>query len=117
MTGKFVRNSSGQVNFIESSFQKRASRWTPYRFCESQRDGNYKYHFRYGPLKKNTSEQSRIKYEDNAYTNSLAYTDIEIHCFCINSDHDFYSPALLESELLTAYLKNKGNLPPANNSL
>jgi hypothetical protein len=118
LTGKFKRNGNGDVVFNGGSFRFRANRWTPYRFCESERDTNWKYSFRYGPLSSNLNEQERIKYDDNAYANSILYKDLLIHCFIVNADHPEYSPVLLESMILTKYLKESdNNLPPANNSL
>lgn len=118
MTGKFSRNSNnGTVIFNEAIFQSRATRWTPYRFCEHERDNRMIYHFRYGPKERNTARQGQIKYDINAYKKSIPYKSLEIHCFHINSDHNSYSPILLESELLTKYLKTEESLPPANNSL
>ena len=39
MTGKFKRVSKDKVIFNSGTFDKRKGRWTPYRFCESVKDG------------------------------------------------------------------------------
>jgi hypothetical protein len=116
MTGKFS-NKNGKLRFNNASFNSRVQRWTPYRFCEDQRDEDTRFHFRYGPKESNTDKQKRIKFNSEAYQKSVPYFNIEIHCFHINSDHPDHSPLLLESLLLTRYLKTTGSLPPANNSL
>ena len=119
MTGKFSRPIDGILTFNGGSFRSRANRWTPYRFCENNLDNNTGmiYHFRYGPTEHNVNEQYIIRYLEDAYSHSIPYTNLEIHCFHIGSDHEYYSPVLLESELLTKFLKINGDLPPANNSL
>jgi len=117
MTGKFIRDDLSRIVFNSGSFDKRKGRWTPYRFCESPRDGNNQFTFRWGPLEKNNKKQREIMYERDAYKHSLAYSDIRIHCFVISRDHEVYTPELLEKEILTRYLKASGNLPLANNEL
>lgn len=117
MTGKFQKNISGQLIFNNSSFRSRLARWTPYRFCESDKDGNMKYHFRYNPKESKTLLQGQIKHNHDAYEFSIPYENLEIHCFHVNSDHEDYTPVFIESLLLTKYLKLNGDLPPANNSL
>ena len=117
MTGKFLKNSNGELKYNNASFKSRISRWTPYRFCENEKDNLMKFHFRFGPKETKTSLQGQIKYDFDAYQVSIHYKKIEIHCFHINSNNFEYTPVLLESLLLTKYLKITGNLPPANNSL
>lgn len=117
MTGKFQKNISGQLTFNNSSFKSRLGRWTPYRFCESDKDGIMKHHFRYNPKESKTSLQGQIKYMQDAYEFSIPYGNLEIHCFHVNSNHKDYTPVFIESLLLTKYLKITGDLPPANNSL
>ncbi|MBP9847894.1 MAG: hypothetical protein KBC58_00495 [Flavobacterium sp.] len=117
MTGKFQKNSNDLLIFNNSSFKSRTNRWTPYRFCETTKDNDMKFHFRFGPKESKTSLQGQIKHEKDAYKFAIPYTKIEIHCFNINDNHSEYSPILFESLLLTKYLKIKGELPPANNSL
>ena len=44
--------------------------------------------------------------------------ELKIHCFHVSDNHrEYYTPELLEKEILTKYLKSSGNLPPANNEL
>ena len=117
MTGKFSRDDQGRIVFNSGSFDKRKGRWTPYRFCESPRDGENQFTFRWGPIEKSVSKQREIMYEKRAYREALSYLDIRIHCFVISHDHDTYTPELLEKEILTRYLKASGDLPPANNEL
>lgn len=117
MTGKFIKKSDGSITFKNKSFDSRKNRYTPYRFCESKKDHNKRYHFKYEPKESNTNKQAKIKYSEDAYKFSIPYTEIEIHCFHINSEHPEYTPVLLESLLLTKYLKTYGRLPPANKSL
>lgn len=120
MTGKYSRNKENdKVSFNKALFKSRQGRSTPYRFCQSKKDkGNkYEFYFRYGPDISNVDKQSKIKYDLDAYKASIPYTELEIHCFHLNDDHEEYTPILLESILLTKYIKSKGTLPPANNSL
>lgn len=35
MTGKFLKNINGILNFNNAKFKSRVNRWTPYRFCEN----------------------------------------------------------------------------------
>lgn len=118
MTGKFKRDSKGGVVFNSQTFDKRDYRYTPYRFCESIKDGDNRFEFRYGPKGKNGVEQSKIKYQYNAYEKKICYSKLKIHCFHVSDNHrEYYTPELLEKEILTKYLKSSGNLPPANNEL
>ncbi len=117
MTGKFLKNSNGELIFNNASFKSRTKRWTPYRFCENTSDNEMKHYFRYGPKESKTSLQGQIRYNEDAYKFSIPYTKIEIHCFHINREHPEYTPVLFESLLLTKFLKSNGVLPPANNSL
>lgn len=117
MTGKYSRNKQGKVNFNNASFKSRVKRWTPYRFCENDKDREMKFYFRYTPKETITSKQAVIKFDTDAYQNSIPYSSLEIHCFHINEEHQIYTPTLFETLLLTKYLKTYGSLPPANNSL
>ena len=117
MTGKFQKKSNGELVFNKASFKSRVNRWTPYRFCEHEKDGNKLHYFRFGPKESKTSLQFQIKYDSDAYQTSIPYDKLEIHCFSIDENNPIYSPVLLESLLLTKYLKKTGQLPPANNSL
>jgi len=71
MTGKYKRVNEDEVVFNSSSFEKRNSRWTPYRFCESVKDGEHRFSFRFGPLESNVDKQSKIKYQDNTYNKTI----------------------------------------------
>lgn len=118
MTGKFKRVNAREVVFNSGNFNKRKDRWIPYRFCESVKDGENRFEFRYGPKESTVKKQSKIKYEVNAYNVSICYTKLKIHCFHISDSYrEDYTPELLEKEILTMYLKRSGNLPPANNEL
>jgi len=118
MTGKFKRVSEKKVIYNSATFDKRKERCTPYRFCESDKDGENRFWFRYSPIKNSVAEQSKIKYEVNAYNKKISYSELKIHCFHISDNpRDYYTPELLEKEILTKFLKCTGNLPPANNSL
>ena len=118
MTGKYKRVNEDEVVFNSGSFEKRNLRWTPYRFCESVKDGEHQFSCRFGPLESNLDKQSKIKYEENAYMKTIPYSELKIHCFHVSDNHrEYYTPELLEKEILTKYLKSSGNLPPANNEL
>lgn len=118
MTGKFKRTNDDEIIFNSGSFKTRNSRWTPYRFCESTKDGKYQFSFRYGPKESNGNQQLKIKYQDDAYTKTIPYHQLKVHCFHVSDNHrEYYTPELLEKEILTKYLKSSGNLPPANNEL
>jgi hypothetical protein len=118
MTGKYKRVNENKVSFNSGSFEKRNSRWIPYRFCESVKDGNHQFSFRFVPLESNVGKQSKIKYQDNAYSKTIPYSELKIHCFHVSDNYrECYTPELLEKEILTKYLKSSGNLPPANNEL
>ena len=117
MTGKFKRGKE-KVIFNSGTFDKRDYRYTPYRFCESVKDGDKRFQFRYGPKGKNGGEQSKIKYQYDAYEEKICYSKLKIHCFHVSDNHrEYYTPELLEKEILTKFLKSSGNLPPANNEL
>ena len=117
MTGKFKRGKE-KVIFNSGTFDKRDYRYTPYRFCESVKDGDKRFEFRYGPKGKNGGEQSKIKYQYDAYEEKICYSKLKIHCFHVSDNHrEYYTPELLEKEILTKFLKSSGNLPPANNEL
>jgi hypothetical protein len=116
MTGKFKRNDQGIIELNGGSFTGRMSRWTPYRFCQSKKDRNFRYTLRYGPKYKNVNIQGKHKYDEDAYSHAVPYNELVIHCFNIPSDHPKYTGSYIESTLLTSYLKDTGTLPPANNS-
>ena len=118
MTGKYKRVNEDKVVFNSGSFDKRKGRWTPYRFCESVKDGKNQFSFRFGPKESTVAKQSKIKLQDNAYNKTIPYSEIKVHCFHVSDNHrEYYTPELLEKEILTKYLKSSGNLPPANNEL
>ena len=118
MTGKYKRVNEDKVVFNSGSFDKRKGRWTPYRFCESVKDGKNQFSFRFGPKESTVAKQSKIKHQDNAYNKTIPYSEIKVHCFHVSDNHrEYYTPELLEKEILTKYLKSSGNLPPANNEL
>lgn len=118
MTGKYIRVNEEVVVFTSGTFDKRKVRWIPYRFCESVKDGKNQFSFRFGPLEKSVGKQLKIKYQENAYRKTISYSELKIHCFHVSDNHrEYYTPELLEKEILTKYLKSSGNLPPANNEL
>ena len=110
------RSKKNEIVFNSGTFDKRKSRWTPYRFCEDERDGENYFSFKYGPKYK-LKEQGRRKYEPDAYRETIEYSKLTIHCFLISANHNDYTPELLEKEMLTKYLKYTGTLPLANNEL
>jgi hypothetical protein len=116
-TGKFKRNKEGKVELNGGTFNQRVYRWTPYRFCKSNKDGKYKDTLRYGPKFPNVNIQGKHKYDEDAYSHAVPYNELVIHRFNIPSDHPKYTGSYIESTLLTSYLKDTGTLPPANNSL
>jgi hypothetical protein len=117
MTGKFKRGKEKAI-FNSVTFDKRSERYTPYRFCESIEDGENQFSFRFGPKGKNQSEQYKIRQKNDAYEEKICYSKLKIHCFHVSDNHiEYYTPELLEKEILTKYLKSSGNLPPANNAL
>lgn len=118
LTGKFVRSKvDNTAKLNRSTFKTRTNRWTPYRFCENNKDAGYIFHFRFGPKYSSSGIQSKAKYDEDGYEEAIPYGLLEIHCFEVNADHNKYTPILLESEILTRYLKTFGDLPVANNSL
>lgn len=117
IAGKYKRTDSTRTKLGNSTFDKRSLRWTPYRFCESELDGKYRFHFRFGPKYSSVEQQRKIMRDDNAYNFSIPYSSLRVDCFIIDESDPEYSPALLEAELLTKYLKCMGDLPVANNSL
>jgi hypothetical protein len=121
LTGRFKRNSNNEIVINSGSFSKRKERWTPYRFCEHDNDEELKFSFRFNPRESKTSLQQQIKFEKNAYSETIFYKEGIIMDFFIfnkelNANHG-YTPALLEAELLSKYLIETSKLPPANNSL
>ena len=93
MTGKFKRVSKEKVIFNSGTFDKRDYRYTPYRFCESVKDGDKRFQFSYDPKFKNSKEQSKIKYQQDAYEESICYSKLKIHCFHVSENHrEDYTP-------------------------
>lgn len=117
LAGKFKRNNEGVIEYNKANFRLRRDRWTPYRFCEHKNDTTFRYHFRYGPKYASVQAQGEVKFHDDAYSNSIIYTDLRIDCFTIDINHETQTPASLEANLLTSYLKAMNTLPPGNNSL
>ena len=117
LTGKYKRNKSGIIEINSRSFDKRGSRWTPYRFCDSPKDkDNFRFTFRYGPKYSNVTLQGKHKYDEDGYKYTIPYSDLTVATFNV-ANSDKYSPAYLETLILTRYLKVDGDLPPANNEL
>ena len=117
LTGRYSRDENGDMAQPRNSFQNKATRWTPYRFCESPQDtSDHKFSFRFGPKYSKTADQNRHKYERDAYSQTIPYKELIVLTFDLTNNKE-YSPALLESEILTRYLFETGTLPPANNSL
>jgi len=118
LTGKFVRPRDQSITiFKDATFKSRTKRWTPYRFCESKKDTDFKFYFRFGPKYSKVAIQSKVKFDSDSYRESIPYRSLRIHCFEVDGKNSEYSPILLESEILTRYLKTFGDLPIANNSL
>jgi len=115
--GTYKRQPDGLVGLNGSTFKARTLRWTPYRFCESVQDGEFKLHFRFGPKLSNVNEQAKIKYDADAYRETIPYSSLRVDCFVINPADPQTSPALLESQILTTYLQEFNTLPIANNEL
>jgi hypothetical protein len=108
------KNDNQMIVYGGGYFHSRANRWTPYRFCEdNQNDNQYLYNFRYRPTYP-PKQQGASRFNNDAYLFSIPYTEILIQCFIIDANHETYSPILLESEILTNYLKYFNTLPPAN---
>lgn len=117
LTGKYTRDTRGKIKLNNGSFKKRDNRYTPYRFCESRKDlEDYKHTFRYGPKHSKGGEQAKAKYDMDAYSTTISYNEMIIATFELTNKKD-YTPALLEALILTRYLSEKGDLPPANNEL
>ena len=110
-------NNDGEIILNSGSFSHRSSRFTPYRFCDSTKDSDdFRFTFRYGPKYSKTNIQGKHKYDDDSYKNTVAYSDLVIATFNVAHMKD-YTPTYLESLVLTKYLAEEGNLPPANNEL
>jgi hypothetical protein len=118
LTGKYKRGECGKkAQLNDGRFKKRSGRWTPYRFCESKKDHeDIRFSFRYGPKFNNVKEQGRHKYDNDAYRTTIPYNQLLIVTLDLTGNMK-YSPALLESLILTRYLAETGDLPPANNEL
>ena len=115
LTGKRKRDKNGALGDHSRSFKDRTARWTPYRFCESKKDHeDFRFSFRYGT--EYGSEQRQHKYQVDAYRNTIPYNQLVIITLDLTNNTK-YSPALLESLILTRYLSETGDLPPANNEL
>lgn len=115
----------GQVGYFKKGIpgihgqwlHQRNTRWTPYRFCEdNQNDIQFLYFFRYKPTY-DANQQRAGRFNYDAYEFSIPYSEILIQCFIIDANHVTYTPILLESEILTKYLKTYNTLPLANNKL
>ena len=118
LTGKYKRDERGKIELNNGNFKKRDTRYTPYRFCESRKDlEDYKYTFRYGPLHSKGKEQAKAKYDKNAYSYTIPYNEMIIATFDLTNKKDKYTPALLEALILTRFLSEKDDLPPANKEL
>lgn len=117
LTGKYIREIDGSITLNSGSFEKRALRWTPYRFCESTKDAEYfRFTFRYGPKFGKVSQQSKVKYQSDAYKVTIPYRDLIIFTFDL-SGNQVFSPSYLEAMILNEYWRVNGQLPPANNQL
>jgi hypothetical protein len=113
----FFRNGNQEIVYGGGYFHPRADRWTPYRFCEdNQNDIEFLYFFRYRPTYP-VNQQNAARFNNDAYEFSIPYPEILIQCFIIEANHATYSPILLESEILTKYLKSFNTLPFANKEL
>ena len=116
LTGTFKRKKDGKISLNKSTFKKRSFRYYPYRFCESDKDKKHLYSFRYRPKYKDLYNQSINKHQEDAYNEAIIYEDLGIAIFDL-SKSSTYTPASLESIILTNYFREEGDLPPANNKL
>ena len=117
LSGKYIRDIDGSVILNNSSFKKRVNRYTPYRFCESIKDTEkYRFSFRYGPKFRKASQQGKVKYQSDAYRDTIPYKNLIIYTFDL-SGNQVYTPSYLEALILNEYWKVNGQLPPANNEL
>tara|TARA_B100000963_G_scaffold328132_1_gene316413 strand:+ start:701 stop:1219 length:519 start_codon:yes stop_codon:yes gene_type:complete len=116
LTGTFKRNKDGKISLNKSTFKNRSSRYSPYRFCESDKDKKYLHTFRWGPKYKDLNNQSINKHKEDAYNETISYDNLGIAIFDLSKLHN-YTPASLESLILTNYFREAGDLPPANNKL
>lgn len=72
----------------------------------------------YWPRLTSVNQQAKIKYDEDAYSESIPLSQLVIHCFLLDSLESGYSPALLETEILTRYVQsNNGDLPQAKSKL
>lgn len=117
LTGKYTRDKNGIVSLTDGNFKKRSVRYTPYRFCESIKDPlDFRFSFRFSPKFTDGKRQGKAKYDRDAYDHTIFYKDLVLLTFDLNK-HPKYSPALLESLILTKYHSVASELPPANNQL
>jgi hypothetical protein len=123
IAGKLKRNlfnDQNKVSFNNSTFKERKSRYTPYRFCETNKEHDeFKFTFRFGPKYTNGIEQNKNKYERDAYKSYVLYKNLIIVLFdlsCFTKENK-YTPTLIESLILTKYWIETKTLPPANNEL
>lgn len=117
LTGKYKRTEDGLLRPVGGSFNKRNYRWTPYRFSESSKDTeDYRFSFRFGPKANKTSDQAKIKYQPDAYKDSVPYQELIICSFDL-SNSQIYSPSFLEALILNKYWTVDGRLPQANNQI
>jgi hypothetical protein len=116
LTGKFKKTQSGACAINGGRFSNRRYRWTPYFFQESNVGGS-EFVFKYGPKYSNNAMQLKNRFEIDAYSNSIVYSELRVDFFLFSDDvHDNYgyTPSLLEAQLLTEYLIENNTLPPAN---
>ena len=116
LTGTYKRNKDGKIYLNKSTFKNRSYRYYPYRFCESDKDKKNRYTFRYSPKYKDLHNQSINKHKEDAYNETISYDNLGIAIFDLSKLHT-YTPASLESIILTNYFREAGDLPPANNKL
>jgi hypothetical protein len=118
LVGGVKRNDQGALVRLNSRFANRVQRWTPYRFAEKTAAGDFRWHFRYGPV--HGAQQEAHKDEPGAYQHSIPYSSIKVDFFKFQEDQFLtlgHTPASLEACLLTAYLAEFNDLPPANQKL
>ncbi|KAB2810011.1 hypothetical protein [Phaeocystidibacter luteus] len=116
-TGKFKQPFGEPLGFNAGSFAKRTQRWTPYRFANSEMDGTNQFTFRFGTKYSNSSVQRKERFAIDAYSKTIPYKNLIIHCFIIGSEHPRHTPASLETEILTRYVKCQEKLPVGNKEL
>jgi hypothetical protein len=116
LTGKFKKIQSGACAINSGRFSNRRYRWTPYFFQESDVSGSA-FVFKYGPKYSNNAVQFKSRFETNAYSDSVNYGSLRLDFFVFSEnvqENYGYTPSLLEAQLLTDYLIENNQLPPAN---